>query len=105
MYLPKIYQKFSQDFPEVFNDYEQLGISCRKAGPLDTNTQDLIKLGIAIGANSRGAIMSHTRKALASGATPEDIMHSTLLALTTIGFPSMIAAMGLVNSVIEEKPT
>ncbi len=103
MYLPKIYQKFSQEFPEVFNDYEQLGVSCRKAGPLDTKTQDLIKLGIAIGANSRGAIMSHTRKALASGATPEEIMQCALLALTTTGFPSMIAAMALVNSVIEEK--
>ena len=65
MYLPNIYKKFSQNFPDVLNDYEQLGISCRKAGPLDSKTQDLIKLGIAIGANARGAIMSHTRKALA----------------------------------------
>ena len=105
MYLPKIYQKFSQNFPDVFNDYEQLGVSCRNAGPLDTKTQDLIKLGIAIGANSRGAIMSHTRKALASGTTPDEIMHAALLALTTTGFPSMIAAMALVNSVIEDKTT
>jgi len=103
MYLPNIYKKFSQNFPDVLNDYEQLGISCRKAGPLDGKTQDLIKLGIAIGANARGAIMSHTRKALASGATSEEIVHSALLALTTTGFPSMMAAMELVNSVIEEK--
>ena len=37
------------------------------------------------------------------GATSEEIVHSALLALTTTGFPSMMAAMELVNSVIEEK--
>jgi len=104
MYLPKIYENFSKNFPEVFKDYKQLGISCRDAGPLDPKTQNLIKLGISIGANSRGAIMSHTRKALSSGATAEEIIHSVLLALTTTGFPNMIAAMGYVNEVLKENP-
>ncbi|MDF1591980.1 MAG: carboxymuconolactone decarboxylase family protein [Desulfobacterales bacterium] len=104
MYLPKIYENFSTNFPEVFKDYKQLGISCRDAGPLDPKTQNLIKLGISIGANSRGAIMSHTRKALSSGATAEEIIHSVLLALTTTGFPNMIAAMGYVNEVLKEDP-
>jgi len=104
MYLPKTYENFSKKFPEVFKDYRQLGISSRNAGPLDSKTQDLIKLGISIGANSRGAIMSHTRKALASGATAEEVIHSVLLALTTTGFPNMIAAMGYVDEVLKENP-
>ncbi|UCF91965.1 MAG: carboxymuconolactone decarboxylase family protein [Desulfobacterales bacterium] len=102
MYLPKIYEKFSTKFPEVFKDYEQLGQTCRKAGPLDQKSQDLIKLGIAVGANSRGAVMSHTRKALESGATREEITHAVLLSLTTTGFPNMIAAMGWVGDVLRE---
>lgn len=103
MYLPKVYEKFRQNFPEVFETYKQLGITTRKAGPLDEKTQDLVKLGISVGANSRGAVMSHTRKALAAGATPEEITHAVLLALTTTGFPNMIAAMNWIEEVLTEK--
>ena len=102
MYLPKIYEKFSSKFPEVLKDYQQLGKTCRESGPLEKKYQDLANLGIAIGANSRGAVMSHTRKALESGANQEEIAHVVLLSLTTIGFPNMIAALGWVNEVLED---
>ena len=102
MYLPKTYEDFSNKFTEILKDYKQLGETCRAAGPLEPKCQDLIKLGIAIGANSRGAVMSHTRKALASGATPEEITHTVLLSLTTTGFPNMIAAMGWIEAVLKE---
>ncbi|MFC1567256.1 carboxymuconolactone decarboxylase family protein [Thermodesulfobacteriota bacterium] len=100
MYLPKTYEDFSEKYPEVMNDYQQLGKACRETGPLEYKYQDLIKLGIAVGANSRGAVMSSVRKALASGATPEEIIHAVLLSLTTTGFPNMIAALGWVNAVL-----
>jgi hypothetical protein len=77
MYLPKIYEKFSGKFPEVFKDFKQLGQTCRGAGPLD-------------------------QKALDAGATPEEIYQAVLLALTTTGFPNMIAALGWVDEVLEE---
>ncbi|UCD82916.1 MAG: carboxymuconolactone decarboxylase family protein [Desulfobacterales bacterium] len=102
MYLPKVYEKFSSQFPDVFKDFNTLGKTCRAAGPLDPKCQDLIKLGIAIGANSRGAVMSSTRKALESGATKEEVVHAVLLSLTTTGFPNMIAALQWVDSVLEE---
>jgi alkylhydroperoxidase/carboxymuconolactone decarboxylase family protein YurZ len=101
MYLPKIYEKFSSKFPEVFKDYQQLGKTCRESGPLEEKYQNLANLGIAIGANSRGSVMSQTRKALESGATQEEIVHVVLLSLTTIGFPNMIAALGWVDEVLE----
>ena len=104
MYLPEVYEKFSDRFPEIFKDYQKLGVNCRDAGPLDEKAQDLIKLGIAIGANSRGGVMSHTRKALASGASHDEIHHAVLLALTTTGFPNMIAAWGWVNEVLNNRP-
>ncbi|MGD9183635.1 MAG: carboxymuconolactone decarboxylase family protein [Desulfobacterales bacterium] len=101
MYLPKIYEKFSTRFPEVFKDFQQLGKSCRDSGPLGKKYQDLANLGIAIGANSRGAVMSQTRKALESGASKEEVAQVVLLSLTTIGFPKMIAAMSWVDEVLE----
>ena len=100
MYLPEVYESFSKKYPDVFKDYQKLGATCRAAGPLEEKCQNLIKLGISIGANSRGAIMSSTRKALAEGATPEEISHAVLLSLTTTGFPNMMAAMGWVNEVL-----
>ena len=82
--------------------YRKLGKTCRDAGPLEEKYQDLIKLGIAVGANSRGAVMSSTRKALASGATPDEIIHAVLLSLTTAGFPNMIAALGWTDEVLSK---
>ncbi len=102
MYLPKVYEKFIQQYPDVFQAYKDLGVAARQAGPLDEKSQDLIKLGIALGANSRGAVMSHTRKALAAGATREEIVHAILLGLTTTGFPNMIAALSWVEEVLND---
>jgi 4-carboxymuconolactone decarboxylase len=101
MYLPNVYEKFGDKFADVFEHYQELGVKCREAGPIERKNQDLIKLGIAIGTNSRGGVMSHTRKALASGATPEEINHVVLLALTTTGFPNMIAAFGWIKEVLD----
>ena len=105
MYLPDIYKNFSARFPEVFQEYKKLGTACRDAGPIDEKHQNLIKLGIAVGTNSRGAVMSHTRKALDTGASPEEVTHAVLLALTTTGFPNMMAAMNWVNEVLAQKGT
>lgn len=103
MYLPDIYKKFSEKYPDIFEQYKELGIACRNAGPLNAKEQNLVKLGIAIGASSRGGIMSHTRKALTAGATPDDILQVVLLGLTTTGFPQMMAAMKWVDSVLSEQ--
>ena len=103
MYLPKTYENFIKNFPKVAEVYQTLGKTCREAGPLDAKSQELVKLGISVGAVSRGTVMSSTRKALAAGATPEEITHAVLLALSTTGFPNMIAAMGWVNEVLEKK--
>jgi alkylhydroperoxidase/carboxymuconolactone decarboxylase family protein YurZ len=103
MYLPKIYEKFPDTYPGLMNRYQELGKACRKAGPLEEKYQDLIKLGIAIGSNSKGAVMSSVRKALASGASDAEIGQTVLLSLTTTGFPNMIAAMGWVMEVLDKQ--
>ena len=103
MYLPKIYEKFIKEYPDVFAQYKQLGVTCREAGPLDDKCQNLVKLGISLGVNSRGGVMSSTRKALESGATREEIVHAVMLGLTTSGFPTMMAALGWVEEVISKE--
>ena len=102
MYLPKPYEAFSEKHPELIKQYQELGKACREAGPLDAKSQELVKLGIAIGTNSRGGVMSAARKALAAGATTDEITHGVILAMTTTGFPNMIAALSWVNEVFEK---
>jgi len=102
MYLPKHFQSFKTNFPDVHENFETLAKACRDHGPLDAKTQDLVKLGIAIGQNSKGGVMSNTRKAMASGATADEIHHAILLSLTTVGFPAMIAAMEWADDVLEK---
>jgi alkylhydroperoxidase/carboxymuconolactone decarboxylase family protein YurZ len=62
----------------------------------------LVKLGLAIGFRSEGAVHSHTRKALATGAARDEIRQVALLAITTIGFPAGMAAMSWIEDVLGE---
>ena len=101
-YIPKPYQDFKESYPDLLESYENLANKCHGAGPLDEKIRRLIKLGIAIGTGSEGAIKSHARRALDMGVSQEEINHAGLLALTTIGFPSMIAAWEWIKEVIKE---
>ena len=102
-YLPQPYQRFVKQHPELNRAYEQLAVACHEAGPLEEKTRRLIKLGIAIGQHSEGATKSHVRRALEAGASAAEIRHTVVLALTTIGFPAMIAANEWVEEVLGAK--
>ena len=101
-YLPGTYMEFIRHYPDIGRAYADLSNSCHKAGPLDKKTRRLIKLGIAIGINSDGAVRSHTRRALEEGISPEEIRHVVLLSFTTAGFPNMMAAHQWVEEVLEK---
>lgn len=101
--LPKKFQKFTEDYPGVAAAYEKLGEEVHSAGPLDNKTRSLIKLAISTGARFEGAVHSHTRKALKAGASNEEIRHTVMLSLPTIGLPSMMAALSWVNDILDDK--
>ena len=102
MSLPAPYIKFQERFPELAKDFEALGRKCRDTGPLAGREARLVKLGMAVATGSRGGIKSQARKALHDGLTPDELRHAALLALPTIGFPAMVAAMGWIDETLEE---
>jgi len=102
-YLPEIYQHFGKRFPAVKSAFDELGASEHAAGPLSEKERRLVKLGIAVGAASEGAVRSHVRKLLGIGASPEEILHAVVLALTTVGFPQTNAAIGWTEEVLAEE--
>ena len=101
--LPKRFEKFQQDYPEVANAYEVLGKTVHSSGPLDDKTRALIKLAISTGAGLEGAVHSHTRKAIELAISKEEIRQTILLALPTLGLPSTMAAMSWVDDILDKK--
>ena len=102
MAIPKRFKKFKEDFPKVAEAYENLGNAVHSAGPLDNKTRALVKLGISAGARLEGGFHSHVRKAIDAGVTKEEMVHAVMLALPTIGLPSMMAALSWIDDVFEK---
>jgi len=98
--IPKRFVQFTNEYPEIARAYEQLGAACHLAGPLPKKERALIKLGISVGAWLEGAVHSHVRKALEAGASAQEIRHTALLALPTIGFPSTMAVLTWIDDVL-----
>ncbi|HET7265402.1 MAG TPA: carboxymuconolactone decarboxylase family protein [bacterium] len=100
MELPEHYKRFQHQCPEVWKAYDRLGAALHGAGPLDAKMRELTKLALAVGARHEGAVHAHTRLALQHGASADEIRHVVLLALTTIGFPAMMAASSWVEDIL-----
>ena len=99
----KHYQKLSQKFPQVLAAVENLGTTVRDAGPIDKKTSELIQLAVAAASQSTGSVHSHTRRALEAGATEEEIYHSLLLLVSTIGFPKVAAALSWISDTVDNR--
>jgi alkylhydroperoxidase/carboxymuconolactone decarboxylase family protein YurZ len=103
MTIPTFYSEFRSTHPRVVEAYEALGEATRQAGPLAPAQAEMMKLALAAGARIEGAVHSHARRALEAGASPEELRHVALLAITTLGFPSAMAVRALIEDVLGER--
>ena len=101
--LPKHYVTIMSKHPKLKQALRTLGEALREEGPLDEKTAQLIQLGGAAGIRSEGSVHSHAKRALAAGATPEEVRHALFLLVSTIGFPTVMAALSWVNDVLKKK--
>jgi alkylhydroperoxidase/carboxymuconolactone decarboxylase family protein YurZ len=99
--IPSNYEEFQINYPEIWQAYDRLGAAIHEQGPLDDKTRQLVKLALAIGVRSEGAVHSHTRKCLALGITAAEIRQVVLLAIPTAGYPTAMAALTWVNDLLE----
>ncbi len=100
--LPKQYLKLRKRYPDVIESLDNLSKTVKEAGPVDERTAHLIQLAAAAAIKSEGAVHSHTRRALEAGAKPEEIRQALLLLISTIGFPSVSAALSWVDDILEK---
>jgi alkylhydroperoxidase/carboxymuconolactone decarboxylase family protein YurZ len=101
--LPNQYTGIQKKYKGFMKAVENLGKAAKAAGPLNEKTARLIQLAAAASSRSEGSVHSHARRALASGAKPEEIRHAIILLTSTIGFPAVSAALSWVNDVLEKK--
>jgi 4-carboxymuconolactone decarboxylase len=97
--LPKNYQSIVREYPDYMAALDAVGEAAANAGPLAEKTRHLVQIGAAAAIRSEGAVHSHTRRALAAGATREEVQHAVIAATSTIGFPNVMAALSWINDV------
>lgn len=97
----RTYYDISKRYPDVISAVEHMGTTIRALGPLDEKTGHLIQLAAAAAAKSEGSVHSHTRRAQKAGATREEIYHTLLLLISTIGFPQAMAAISWCRDILE----
>lgn len=85
----------------MWDEYADLGKACSEAGPVDGETKRLVKLALAVGSQSEGAVHSHVRRALDEDVDPEMLRHVATLSIPTIGFPKAMAAMSWIDDLAE----
>ncbi|MEA4956439.1 hypothetical protein SDC9_17842 [bioreactor metagenome] len=78
---------------------EELGKASRE-GPIDEKTVQLIQLVASASIRSEGSVHSHTRRALEAGATKDEIYHALISITSTIGFPTVAAAISWAEDVM-----
>ncbi|HSN54186.1 MAG TPA: carboxymuconolactone decarboxylase family protein [Candidatus Sulfomarinibacteraceae bacterium] len=98
--IPRHYRSLKERFPEVMGAVETLGGTVRRQGSLNGRTAHLVQLAAAAAIGSEGAVHSHARRALEEGAEPEEIYHTVLLLISTIGFPRAAAAISWVDDIV-----
>lgn len=103
-YLPAVYQEFRDRYPAVATAQDALAREMTAAAPFDERTVRLLKLALAVGSQSEGAVRSNARKALSLGVTPDELRAVAMLAVTTCGFPTAISGLGWVDDVVAAQP-
>ncbi|MDT0500087.1 MULTISPECIES: carboxymuconolactone decarboxylase family protein [unclassified Halomonas] len=87
----------------MWDAYAELGKACAESGPLDARTRRLVKLALAVGARSEGAVHSHARRALEEGETSEALKQVAMLSIPTLGLPRGVAALTWIEDITDER--
>ena len=89
--MPGAAGDLAREYPDIWSAYAALGKATADAGPLSDREKRLVKLALAIGAGSEGAVHSHTRRAKEEGIEANAIMQVAMLAIGPLGLPRAVA--------------
>jgi len=101
--VPDMYTRLKRRHSRLFAAAEAVGEAARAEGPLDSKSVQLIQLAAAAAIRSEGAVHSHARRALDAGASAAEIRHALVALVSTIGFPSVVAASSWADDILEKE--
>ncbi|MFO8031508.1 MAG: carboxymuconolactone decarboxylase family protein [Desulfohalobiaceae bacterium] len=99
---PQHFQNLQKRYKPVLDALGQVGQAVREAGPIQEKQAQLIQLAASAAIRSEGAVHSHTRRAMQAGASPEEIRQTLLLLISTIGYPTVAAALSWAEDILQE---
>jgi 4-carboxymuconolactone decarboxylase len=97
---PNAFRRLKRQHADFLKAVDALGCAAQQAGPLDEKVTQLVQLAAAAAIRSEGAVHSHTRRAMEAGASVEEIHHALISITSTIGFPTVRAALSWADDVI-----
>jgi alkylhydroperoxidase/carboxymuconolactone decarboxylase family protein YurZ len=100
--LPSRAKRVAEEQPGIWKAYQALGKACTEAGPLEGRELRLVKLALAVGSGSEGAVHSHVRRAMDDGLRADELRHVARLAITTLGFPAAVAALTWMDDILDK---
>ena len=99
--MPGAAGDLAEQHPDIWSAYSALGKACSDTGPLSDREKRLVKLALAIGANSEGAVHSHTRRGRSEGIENSALEQVALLAIGPLGLPRAVAAKTWIEDITE----
>ncbi len=100
--MPKKYSSISKRYGKLTDAVENLGKTAREMGPVDEKTSHLVQLAAAAAIRSEGSVHSHVRRAAQAGASEDEIYHTLILLTSTIGFPTVAAAISWADDILKK---
>jgi 4-carboxymuconolactone decarboxylase len=97
--LHEIFTVFKNNYPDIYQGHEALGKAIHESGPLPPRMRRLIKVAMSGASRHNRALETHISAAREAGATEDEIKHTLLLLIQTVGFPTFMEAY----SVYEKK--
>jgi len=96
--------ELSKQVADEMGEFTQFMGTVLRPGKLDLKTKELIAVGMGLTARCKYCIGIHTQKALAAGATPEELWEVATVAVMMGGGPAMTYVAELQKSLDEFAP-
>jgi alkylhydroperoxidase/carboxymuconolactone decarboxylase family protein YurZ len=78
-------------FPAMLEAHRALQAAAAQGGPLDERTRELILLGAFTAARQEGGFKSHARRALAAGATADELRQAVAITMGNVTSIEVVA--------------
>jgi alkylhydroperoxidase AhpD family core domain len=93
----ELFQRLSKERPDLMEPFGELVNQSLKDGKLDTKTKEIIMVILALATGCEWCLPYHIDLALKSGATRDELIEASFLALLMTGTPSLMRLIDLLN--------